>query len=94
MKNNNQEPNNLHYMPIGMCIGIGVGVALGAAFENIPLWMCLGLSIGVGVGSLIDARQQKNADDKAPSDSEPRSEDEFGADSENKPDNVQDPKED
>lgn len=43
--------NSIQFMPLGM----GIGVALGAAFDNIPLWMCLGLAVGLCIGTAIDA---------------------------------------
>ena len=64
-KNNNQEPNNIQYMPIGMCIGIGVGMAIGAALDNIATGMCIGLSIGMCVGVLIDSINKKKTDDNS-----------------------------
>ena len=67
-KNQNQEPNNMQYMPIGMCIGIGVGMAIGAATDAIPMGMCLGLSIGMAIGVAIDSRNKKKTDE--PSDTE------------------------
>ena len=66
--NNNQEPNNIQYMPIGMCIGIGVGMAIGAALDNIPIGMCIGLSVGMCIGVIIDSKNKKKTDDNFKSD--------------------------
>ena len=53
--------DNTQFMPIGMCIGLSVGVALGAAMDNIPIGMCMGLGIGMCFGSAIDiANRAKN----------------------------------
>ena len=60
MKKEKKPENQMTYMPIGMCIGIGVGTAIGAAFDNIPVFMCLGLSIGLALGVAIDAIKKKN----------------------------------
>lgn len=67
-KNNNPEPNNIQYMPIGMCIGIGVGMAIGAALDNIATGMCTGLSVGMCVGVLIDSMNKRKTDDNPNSD--------------------------
>ena len=54
----NQKQDHTHYMPIGMCIGIGVGMAIGAAMDNIPIGMCMGLSIGMAIGAIADSRKK------------------------------------
>ena len=61
MKKKDSE-NNHQYMPIGMCMGISIGTALGVAFDNISVWMCLGLSFGLCVGIVIDQLQNKNSE--------------------------------
>ena len=62
--NNNQEPNNIQYMPIGMCIGLAIGVGIGAALGNISLYMCIGLSIGLGIGVIIDSKNMDKTEDE------------------------------
>jgi len=65
MKNHDSD-DNTQYLPIGMCIGLSIGVALGAAMDNIPIGMCMGLGIGMCFGSAIDnanrAKTQKPED--------------------------------
>ena len=61
-KKNNED--NTKYMPIGMCMGISIGTALGAAMDNIPVCMAVGLSVGMCIGSLIDAKNRKTEKDK------------------------------
>ena len=56
--------NNAEYMPIGMCMGISIGTAIGAAMDNIPVYMAVGLSVGMCIGSLIDAKNRKTEKDK------------------------------
>ncbi|MBR2156010.1 MAG: hypothetical protein IJ941_03650 [Clostridia bacterium] len=56
-KKNNED--NTKYMPIGMCMGISIGTAIGAAMDNIPVCMAVGLSVGMCIGSLIDAKNRK-----------------------------------
>ena len=53
------DKNNTQYMPIGMCMGISIGTAIGAAMDNIPICMAVGLSVGMCIGSLIDAKNRK-----------------------------------
>lgn len=64
-KNNNKEPGGLQYMPIGMCIGIGIGMAVGAAMDNIGVGMCMGMSIGMCFGIVMDSMQKKKAEEKS-----------------------------
>lgn len=63
---NNKDPNKIQYMPIYMCLGISVGMAIGVALDNIGVGMCLGAGIGVCIGSIIDANNNKKADDTKP----------------------------
>ncbi len=65
---NNQEPNKIQYMPIGMCIGIGVGMAIGAGVGNIAVGMCIGLSVGMCVGVIIDSIHNKKCDNDTKTD--------------------------
>ena len=65
MKNREDQNNEMHYMPICMCIGLSIGTAIGAAMNNIALYMCAGMSIGVGIGSMIDAANRKKSEDSA-----------------------------
>jgi len=58
MTKKNKE-DNTKYMPIGMCMGISIGTAIGAAMDNIPVCMAVGLSVGMCIGSLIDAKNRK-----------------------------------
>ena len=62
-KKNNED--NTKYMPIGMCMGISIGTAIGAAMDNIPICMAVGLSLGMCIGSFIDAKNQKAENDKS-----------------------------
>jgi len=54
-----KSSDGIQYMPIGMCLGLSVGVAIGAAFHNIGIGMCLGLGIGMCLGVIIDANKNK-----------------------------------
>ena len=59
LKDKQESENQTHYMPIGMCLGMSVGTALGAALDNMGLYMCVGLSIGMCIGVLIDAKKRQ-----------------------------------
>ena len=59
MVNDKKPEENIHYIPICMCLGMSIGTAIGAATNNIALCMSVGLSIGVGVGSILDAKNRK-----------------------------------
>ena len=56
-KKNNED--NTKYMSIGMCMGISIGTAIGAAMDNIPVYMAVGLSLGMCIGSFIDAKTKR-----------------------------------
>ena len=70
MKNSKDSENKTQYMPIFMCIGISIGMAIGAAFDNISVGMCLGLGIGVCLGSALDAKKRKESDNVSEADDE------------------------
>ena len=59
LKDKQESENQTYYMPIGMCLGMSVGTALGAATDNLALYMCIGLSVGMCIGVLIDAKNRK-----------------------------------
>ena len=62
MKKDNSE-NQVQYLPIGMCLGLSIGMAVGAAMDNISVGMCMGLGIGLCFGSTLDnANRAKNKD--------------------------------
>ena len=48
-----------YYLGIGMAIGSGIGVALGAAFEQVGGGIPIGVGIGLAIGSALDARAKK-----------------------------------
>ena len=50
-------------LAIAMCIGISVGVALGAATHNYGLWIPVGTSIGATVGAVLDVFRKDDDDD-------------------------------
>lgn len=48
-----------YYMGIGMVFGAGIGVALGAALQQIGGGIPIGVGIGVAVGSYLDSKARK-----------------------------------
>ena len=70
LQNKQASENQTYYMPIGMCLGMSVGTALGAAMDNMGVYMCIGLSIGMCIGALVDAKKRKEAKDIPQSDKE------------------------
>lgn len=48
-----------HWLPIGMCLGISIGMSIGVATDNVGVGMCLGVGIGSCLGALMDAMQKK-----------------------------------
>ena len=64
MKKDDKEKNDdkIQYLPIGMCLGLSIGMAIGAAMDNISVGMCLGMGIGVCFGAALDAANRKKAE--------------------------------
>ena len=58
--NENTEDSQMMWLPIGMCLGVSIGMAMGSLlFDNMSLGMCIGLALGVSAGSIIDALNRK-----------------------------------
>ena len=72
MSNNKKSEANVAWLPIGMCIGISIGTAIGAATDNMGMCMCYGVAIGVGIGAMLDSRGKKSKD--KPTDDTPKDE--------------------
>lgn len=73
LKHNNMNINNenqIQYMPIFMCLGLSIGMAIGVAMDNIGVGMCLGVGIGTCLGTLMDYKNKKNQDDVPQNDDE------------------------
>ena len=45
-------------------IGISLGVALGAAFDNVGVGIAIGVALGAAWAAQIDAKNKIDADDK------------------------------
>ncbi len=59
---NRQDQKLGSSIAIGMCLGMGIGTALGAAFDNIGIGMCIGISIGMCLGVALGSHQNKSND--------------------------------
>ena len=64
MKDNKNSENQMQYLPIGMCFGISIGTAIGAATNNIGVGMCLGVGFGTMIGALLDAQKRKTVNEE------------------------------
>ena len=64
-KKKEQATDETHYLPLFMCVGLSIGVGIGAILDNIPAFMCIGMSIGLSVGASMDAANRKKAEEKA-----------------------------
>lgn len=58
-----QRDKAVSYLPIGMCLGMSVGMCFGVATGNVPLGMCIGVAVGMCIGVALGA-QQNNKKDK------------------------------
>ena len=56
--NPSKNTDQPHYLSIFMCLGLSIGLAIGAGIGNIPIGMCFGMSISVGIGALLDKKRK------------------------------------
>lgn len=59
MKNKHKLSTEGQYMYIYMCLGTGVGVTLGIAFDNLSIGISMGMCLGLVIGAGIDAYYKK-----------------------------------
>lgn len=55
-----KERPDVAYLSIFMCIGLSLGLVLGASFNHQTLGMCSGLGIGTLLGILIDENERRH----------------------------------
>ncbi len=52
------------FNPIGLCMGVGIGLCYGVALDNMGLGICLGMGIGlcfsVALGRKSDAKDKQD----------------------------------
>lgn len=53
------------FNPIGLCMGMGVGLCFGVAMDNMALGLCLGMGVGLCYGVALGHRSApKDKQDK------------------------------
>ncbi|RSX52540.1 hypothetical protein D2E23_0268 [Bifidobacterium callimiconis] len=63
MSKRNGRDNDSHTrLPLGICLGILFGVAVGMLTHNIVLWLPLGVLFGVCLGVIYDSRNKPHDD--------------------------------
>lgn len=63
LENAQDKEERSYCLPIGMCIGISLGVAIGSATDNLGTYMPIGLSVGMAIGALLDAKNRKASEE-------------------------------
>jgi len=59
-----EDNHNKHgYAGVGGALGAGIGVAIGAATENIGVWIAIGAGMGAAIGAALTAANSGNDDD-------------------------------
>ncbi len=61
MKNRKEAEKKTAHDPRYMCIGLSLGMAVGAAFDNIPIGMVIGLGFGAAVGMALSRKKGADA---------------------------------
>lgn len=47
---------------LGMCIGIGAGLAIGIALDNIGAGVAIGVGMGIAIGAALERRNKSGGD--------------------------------
>ena len=50
------------FLAFSIAVGAGVGVAFGAALDNIAIGIAVGIGAGLAIGAALDARRRKSYD--------------------------------
>lgn len=58
--NNNENKNQVNYIPVGMALGAGIGTSIGVATDNLAVGVALGAGIGMLLGTLLQQRMNNN----------------------------------
>lgn len=59
-----EDETDNNWLPIGMCLGISIGLAIGTASNNLGLWLPIGLCLGVSLGVAFSSKKDKNDKEK------------------------------
>ena len=54
-----KEKAPMSYLSIGLCLGVGLGLCLGASFQTTSTGLCIGMGFGLCFGSALDAPDKK-----------------------------------
>ena len=67
MADNKENKNNDNdtLLAIGMPLGLSIGMMIGVIMDNIPKCMCIGLALGTCIGAFLStSKKEKNDTDK------------------------------
>lgn len=63
-QNNQNKKQSGGFNPIGLCIGLGIGLCYGVALDNMGAGICLGMGVGlcfcVALGRKSDGQDKKD----------------------------------
>lgn len=53
------DDNEINYISLGLCVGVGAGIAIGGiVFDNMLLGITMGISLGIIAGAIIDSNKK------------------------------------
>ena len=64
MEKPKKQDNTAAGLPIGLCLGTGIGAALGILTKNIGLWLPIGAGFGLAVGLALGPVFGKKEDEE------------------------------
>jgi zinc transporter ZupT len=53
-----RQPAKENQMSVGIAIGVGFGLALGVALNNLPIGIALGVGVGAAIGTSLDQKRK------------------------------------
>ncbi|MCR9245403.1 MAG: hypothetical protein NXI31_10250 [bacterium] len=57
------KPKGSNRLGYGLCLGTGVGVALGVTLDNIAMGIAIGVGVGVALGGVATAENGHSGDE-------------------------------
>ena len=65
VKEDTNQTDKTEWLPIGMCMGAGLGMCVGGfAFDNMLIGLVVGMVLGMLIGSVIDAASEKKGENE------------------------------
>jgi SAM-dependent methyltransferase len=58
-----EKDGDSYGIPLGMCLGLAAGTAIGAVTRNMGLWIPVGISLGLCFGAGLGKNKEKNGKD-------------------------------